>query len=161
MTVDGAGVHVTINGQDHVLADDGDTRLLDVLRDTLQLKGTRFGCGANQCGACFVLVDGFAMASCDLPLWAIEGKAVTTVEGLGTPQVPHRLQQAFIAEQAAQCAYCSSGMLISAAALLARCPQPTEQQVREALERNLCRCGSHNRIIRAVLRAARPDEMAL
>jgi nicotinate dehydrogenase subunit A len=149
-----ACVDLTVNGAPHALEIDGNARLLDVLRDTLKLKGTRFGCGGNQCGACMVLVDGFPVASCDTPLWAVAGKAVTTVEGLGRPAAPHRLQQAFIDEQAAQCGYCSSGMLISAAALLARCPQPTAAAVCAALDRNLCRCGSHNRIVRAVLRAA-------
>ncbi|HUY03718.1 MAG TPA: 2Fe-2S iron-sulfur cluster-binding protein, partial [Rhodocyclaceae bacterium] len=118
------------------------------------LKGSRFGCGANQCGACHVLIDGAAVASCDTPMWAVEGKSVTTVEGLGTPDSPHPLQRALIEEQAAQCGYCSSGVLISAAALLLRCPQPSAEEVRQALERNLCRCGSHNRIVRAVLSAA-------
>jgi nicotinate dehydrogenase subunit A len=149
-------VNVKINGWDHSLDLDSNARLLDVLRDSLQLKGTRFGCGSNQCGACFVLVDGHAIASCDTPLWAVDQKSVTTVEGLGTPALPHRLQRAFIAEQAGQCGYCSSGMLI-AAALLERCPQPSADQVRHALERNLCRCGAHNRIVRAVLRAAQSD----
>lgn len=147
-------IPITVNGTGHGFELDGDTRLLDVLRDELKLKGTRFGCGENQCGACLVLVDGFAVASCDTPLWALAGKQVTTVEGLGSRAAPHRLQRAFIAEQAGQCGYCSSGMLIAAAALLERCPHPTDVQIREALDRNLCRCGSHNRIVRAVLRAA-------
>lgn len=147
-------VNLRVNGQSHQLDVDADARLLDVLRDTLGLKGSRFGCGANQCGACHVLVNGAAVASCDTPMWAVEGKSVTTVEGLGTPESPHPLQRALIEEQAAQCGYCSSGVLISAAALLLRCPQPSADEVRLALERNLCRCGSHNRIVRAVLRAA-------
>jgi nicotinate dehydrogenase subunit A len=147
-------IPITVNGTGHGFELDGDTRLLDVLRDELKLKGTRFGCGENQCGACLVLVDGFAVASCDTPLWALAGKQVTTVEGLGSRAAPHRLQRAFIAEQAGQCGYCSSGMLIAAAALLERCPLPTDAQIREGLDRNLCRCGSHNRIVRAVLRAA-------
>lgn len=147
-------IPITVNGTGHGFELDGDTRPLDVLRDELKLKGTRFGCGENQCGACLVLVDGFAVASCDTPLWALAGKQVTTVEGLGSRAAPHRLQRAFIAEQAGQCGYCSSGMLIAAAALLERCPHPTDAQIREALDRNLCRCGSHNRIVRAVLRAA-------
>jgi nicotinate dehydrogenase subunit A len=144
---------VVVNGAERTLEADGDAPLLDVLRNALGLKGTRFGCGTEGCGACFVLVDGKAVASCTLPLAAVEGKAVTTIEGLGTPDAPHRLQQAFIAEQAAQCGYCISGMLVSAAALLERTPRPTEAQVREALDRNLCRCGTYNRIVRAVLRA--------
>jgi nicotinate dehydrogenase subunit A len=143
-----------VNGTEHTLEVDGKTLLLDVLRNTLGLKGTRFGCGAEQCGACFVLVDAHAVASCKMPLWAVEGKSVTTVEGLGRPEAPHRLQQAFIADQAAQCGYCTSGMLISAAALLERTPRPSEAEVKQALDRNLCRCGSYNRVVRAVLRAA-------
>jgi nicotinate dehydrogenase subunit A len=143
-----------VNGVEHTVEADGKTPLLDVLRNTLGLKGTRFGCGAEQCGACFVLIDGRAVASCNTPLWAVEGKSVTTVEGLGRPEAPHALQRAFIAEQAAQCGYCTSGMLISAAALLERTPRPSEAEVRQALDRNLCRCGSYNRVVRAVLRAA-------
>lgn len=143
-----------VNGTEHTLEADGKTPLLDVLRNTLGLKGTRFGCGAEQCGACFVLVDAHAIAACNTPLWAVERKSVTTVEGLGRPEAPHPLQQAFITEQAAQCGYCTSGMLISAAALLARTPRPSEAEVKQALDRNLCRCGSYNRVVRAVLRAA-------
>jgi nicotinate dehydrogenase subunit A len=144
-----------VNGSEHTLASDGATPLLDVLRNMLGLKGTRFGCGAEQCGACFVLIDGHAVAACTTPLWAVKDKSVTTAEGLGSPEAPHPLQRAFIVEQAAQCGYCTSGMLISAAALLARSPRPGEAEVRQALDRNLCRCGSYNRVVRAVLRAAR------
>jgi nicotinate dehydrogenase subunit A len=143
-----------LNGSEHTLAADGATPLLDVLRNTLALKGTRFGCGNEQCGACFVLVDGHAVASCKTPLWAVASKSVTTVEGLGRPDAPHPLQKAFIAEQAAQCGYCTSGMLISAAALLERSPRPSAAEVKQALDRNLCRCGTYNRVVRAVLRAA-------
>ena len=125
------------------------TRLLDLLRDGLRLVGTREGCGANACGACHVLLDGKSVAACDTPLWAVEGKAITTVEGLDA-----RLGQAFVDEQAAQCGFCSSGMLIAAAALLSTHPNPSEVQVRQALDGHLCRCGAHNRIVRAVLRAA-------
>jgi len=128
--------------------------LLDLLRNELDLKGTRRACTVGHCGACHVLVDGRSIAACETPAWSIGGKTVTTIEGLGTAQQPHPLQRAFIAEQAAQCGYCTSGMLIAAAALLDREPQPTEARVREALARHLCRCGSHNRIVRAVLRAA-------
>ncbi|MDB5822817.1 MAG: (2Fe-2S)-binding protein [Herminiimonas sp.] len=149
-----ATITVRVNGRQHEVEVDTNTPLLDVLRNTLDLKGTRFGCGSNQCGACFVLLDDNAVASCDLPLWALEGKEVTTVEGLGSAAAPHPLQQAFLDEQAAQCGYCTAGMLASAAALLRRTPKPSEEQVREALDRNLCRCGVHNRIVRAVLRAA-------
>ncbi|MGZ5573206.1 MAG: (2Fe-2S)-binding protein [Usitatibacter sp.] len=145
---------VHVNGAERTVEADGGTMLLDVLRNTLGLKGTRFGCGAELCGACMVLVDGRPIASCSTPLSVVDKKSITTVEGLGRPDVPHPLQQAFIAEQAAQCGYCTSGMLMSAAALLAHTPRPTEEQVRQALDRNLCRCGSYNRIVRAVLRAA-------
>jgi nicotinate dehydrogenase subunit A len=145
---------LTVNGQDREVAADPSTVLLDVLRRELGLTSTHFGCGANQCGACNVLIDGRAVASCDTPLWAATGKEITTVEGLGSAEKPHPLQRAFIAEQAMQCGYCASGILISAAALLKANPHPTDAQVREALDRNLCRCGAHNRIVRAVLRAA-------
>jgi nicotinate dehydrogenase subunit A len=132
------------------------TPLLYVLRNDLGLVGTRFGCGAAMCGACYVLVDGRAVASCDLPAWSVANAGITTVEGLaaagGGELSP--LQQAFLNEQAAQCGYCISGMLIAATALLARNKAPTEQEVRSALDGNLCRCGSHNRIVRAVLKAA-------
>ena len=140
----------TVNGTQRAVQADSKMPLLDVLRDELGLKGTRFGCGAGECGACHVLVDGVSQASCNLPLWAVQGKAVTTVEGL-----PPSLADAFVAEQAVQCGYCSSGVLIAAAALLRRQPQPTEGDVRRALDGHLCRCGAHNRIVRAVLRAAR------
>ncbi len=149
-----------VNGTEHRLEADGKTLLIDVLRNTLGLKGTRFGCGAEQCGACFVLVDGRVVISCSTPLAAVDRKSVTTIEGLGRPEAPHPLQQAFIAEQAAQCGYCTSGMLVSAAALLEKTPHPTEAEVRQALDRNLCRCGSYNRIVRAVLRAAAAPEVA-
>ena len=148
-------ITLNVNGSGRQVEATEATPLLYALRNDLNLKGTRFGCGAGHCGACHVLLDGHAVASCETPLWAAQGKQVTTIEGLGTPDAPHALQRAFIAEQAAQCGYCSSGIIISAAALLARNPQPSEAQVREALDRNLCRCGTHNRIVRAVLRAAR------
>ena len=148
-------VRLLVNGVERVVEADPATPLLAVLRGTLGLTGSRFGCGAGQCGACNVLLDGRAVASCDTPLWAAAGKSVTTVEGLGMPERPHPLQEAFIAEQAMQCGYCVSGILVSAAALLARNPAPTEAEVREALDRNLCRCGAHNRMVRAVLRAAK------
>jgi len=149
-----------VNGTEHSLEVDGKTPLLDVLRNTLGLKGTRFGCGTEQCGACCVLIEGHAVASCNMPLWAVEKKSVTTIEGLGRPEAPHLLQQAFIAEQAAQCGYCTSGMLMTAAALLERSPSPSEAEVKQALDRNLCRCGCYNRIVRAVLRAAVALEVA-
>jgi nicotinate dehydrogenase subunit A len=144
----------TVNGAEREVEADSDAVLLYALRNDLDLKGTRFGCGSGQCGACFVLIDGHAAPACDTPLWAAAGKNITTVEGLAAPGEMHPLQQAFLEEQAAQCGYCTSGILISAAALLARNPKPTETEVRVALDRNLCRCGSHNRMVRAVLRAA-------
>ena len=145
---------VRINGVERHIDAAPATPLLAILRDTLALTGTRFGCGSGECGACFVLVDGRAVAACDTPLWSVAGKDVTTIEGLGTADAPHRLQTAFIAEQAMQCGYCVPGIIISAAALLAANPAPTEADVRAALDRNLCRCGAHNRMVRAVLRAA-------
>lgn len=154
------GVRLRVNGLDRVVEADPETPLLSALRGPLGLMGTRFGCGLNQCGACNVLVDGRAVASCDLPLSAAAGKDVTTVEGLGSPEQPHTLQSAFIAEQAMQCGYCISGILISAAALLRRNPDPSEAEVRAALDRNLCRCGAHNRMVRAVLRAAKAGQPA-
>lgn len=148
-------VRLSVNGVEREIGADPGAPLLAVLRGSLGLTGTRFGCGVSQCGACNVLVDGQALASCDTPLWAVAGKEVITIEGLGTPGLPHPLQAAFIAEQAMQCGYCVPGILISAAALLRRQPDPTEAEVRAALDRNLCRCGAHNRMVRAVLSAAR------
>lgn len=145
---------LTLNGETVEFALDDGVMLLDALRSTLGLTGSRFGCGAGQCGACMVLVDGVAQPSCTLPVWAVEGKSVVTVEGLGTPDQPHAVQAAFLAHQAGQCGYCLSGILVSAAGLLLRNPAPTEADVRQALDRNLCRCGAHNRIVRAVLAAA-------
>jgi nicotinate dehydrogenase subunit A len=148
-------IKLRVNGAERSVEADPAASLLGVLRGQLGLTGTNFGCGANQCGACHVLIDGAAVASCDTPLWAATGKDIVTVEGLGTPERPHPLQLAFLAEQAGQCGYCLPGILISAAALLRRNPDPSDADVRAALDRNLCRCGAHNRIVRAVLRAAR------
>ena len=145
---------LNVNGRVLTVDAADNTSLLDVLRDHLGLKGTRFGCGQNQCGACHVLIDGRSLPACDTPLWSLAGRQVITVEGLGNPQQPHALQAALIAEQAAQCGYCLSGIQVSAAALLADRPDPSEAEVRAALDPHLCRCGSHNRIVRAVLRAA-------
>ena len=131
-----------------------DTPLLYVLRNELGLRGPRFGCGLSQCGACTVHVDGRAVRSCGMPVSAVASAAVTTLEGLGTPAQPHPLQQAFIDAQAVQCGFCINGMIMTAAALLASNPKPDEGELRGALAGNLCRCGTHNRIIRAVLRAA-------
>lgn len=151
-------IQFRLNGVSTAVDADPDQTFLDLLRGPLGLRGTHFGCGANECGACYVIVGDRAIASCDLPLWSVAGKEVTTIEGLGNAEHPHPLQRAFIAEQAMQCGYCVSGIMISAAALLKRNPAPTESEVKEALDRNLCRCGSHNRMVRAVLRAA--SEMA-
>lgn len=143
-----------VNAQEVVLGLPGDTPLLHVLRNDLQLNGPKYGCGLGQCGACTVLVDGVAARSCVLPLRAVAGRHVTTLEGLGTRAAPHPVQQAFIEEQAAQCGYCLNGMIMSTVALLGRCPDPSERQVREALSHNLCRCGTHIEILKAVRRAA-------
>jgi nicotinate dehydrogenase subunit A len=151
-------ISLQVNGQQRTVQAQDNTPLLYILRNDLGLKGTRFGCGANQCGSCHVLLEGASVPACDTPVWAAEGKAVVTVEGLGQLQgnagALHPLQQAFIDEQAAQCGYCLSGILISATALLVENAQPSESQVKAALDKHLCRCGTHNRIVRAVLRAA-------
>jgi nicotinate dehydrogenase subunit A len=148
------GIRFRLNGADTEVDADPDSSLLSVLRGQLGMTGPHFGCGANECGACNVIIDDHAVAACDTPLWSVANKDVTTIEGLGTTQAPHPLQRAFIAEQALQCGYCVSGILMSAAALLNRNPNPTSMDIRIALDRNLCRCGSHNRMVRAVLRAA-------
>ena len=134
-------IRFTVNGAERAVRAPHNTPLAYVLRNDLGLKGTRLGCTANQCGACHVLIDGQSVPSCDTPLWAAAGKNVVTVEGLGTPARAHRLQRAFIAEQAGQCGYCLSGIMISAEALLARTPDPTEDEVRAALDRHLCQIG--------------------
>ena len=150
-----AKLALRVNGSNReVEASDPDIPLLYVLRNDLGLTGTHFGCGLAQCGACTVLVAGRAVRSCVTPARAVAGQEVTTIEGLGTPAGPDALQAAFITEQAAQCGYCTAGIIISAKALLATTPRPTRQQVCDALAGNLCRCGSHDRVIRAVLRAA-------
>jgi len=149
-------ITLRVNGTDHkVTVDDPDMPLLYALRDDLALRGPKFGCGLGQCGACTVLIDGEATRSCVTRAADAEGRQITTLEGLGSPEQPSRVQAAFIAEQAAQCGYCSNGMIMTATALLRRQPDPAEGDVREALAQNLCRCGSHARVIAAVLRAAR------
>ena len=140
-----------VNGASRSVEAHPDTPLLYVLRNDLGLTGARFGCGSGQCGACFVLVDGRPIASCDLPIWSVEGKKITTIEGLGGR---HPVQKALVAEQAAQCGYCMSGIVMASVALLSKNKHPSEGEVREALDKNLCRCGAHNRVVRAVLRAA-------
>ncbi len=148
------GMKLQVNGQPYTVQAEPDTPLLYVLRNELKLMGTRYGCGLGQCGACNVLVDGRKVASCDIQLWATEGKHITTIEGLGTLTTMDVLQQAFVDEQAAQCGYCVSGIIISAKALLNRNPDPSETEIREALDDNLCRCGTHNRFVRAIQLAA-------
>ena len=143
-----------VNGADVSVSAEADTPLLYILRNDLKLKGARFGCGLGQCGSCNVLLDGRNVQSCDTPLWAAAGKSITTIEGLGTIDHPHPLQTAFIDEQAAQCGYCANGIIISAKALLDSNPNPSEDDIRQALDRNLCRCGTHNRIILAIQSAA-------
>lgn len=146
LTVNGRAVSVTVAHED--------TPLLDVLRNELRLTGTRFGCGLEQCGCCMVLIDGKPERSCTRPISGLAGQSVTTIEGLGTPERPHPLQQAFLEEQAGQCGYCLSGILISAKALLDRNPSPSRAEIAQALDDNICRCGTHNRILRAVEKAA-------
>ena len=147
-------IRFRLNGVETDVDADPDSSLLALLRGQLGMSGSHFGCGAGECGACNVIVGDRAVTACDTPLWSLAGKDVTTIEGLGNAERPHPLQRAFIAEQALQCGYCVSGILMSAAALLMRNPDPTDTDVRAALDRNLCRCGSHNRMVRAVLRAA-------
>lgn len=148
-------VGLTVNGEPRQVTAAPETPLLHALRNVLGLRGSRFGCGVGLCGACFVLVDGKAVPSCDTPLWSVEGKTVVTVEGLAGDGTLHPAQQAVLDEQAAQCAFCISGILVSAAALLAENPSPDEPAVVAALDRNLCRCGVQRRMITAVLRAGR------
>jgi nicotinate dehydrogenase subunit A len=148
-------VELSVNGSTvSVVVDDPDTPLLYVLRNELGLHGPRFGCGLGQCGACTVHIDGNAVRSCITPLSSITDGKVVTLEGLGTDERPHAVQQAFIDEQAVQCGYCINGMIMQSAALLAHNPKPTEQQIKTELTNNLCRCGTHLRIVRAVKRAA-------
>ena len=144
-----------VNGSTVTVTADADTPLLDVLRNHLGLVGTKFGCGQEQCGCCMVLVDGQPEKSCGKPLSTVAGKEIVTIEGLGTPDRTHALQQAFLDEQAGQCGYCLSGILISGKALLDRNPSPSRAEIAAALDDNICRCGSHVRILRAVERAAR------
>ncbi|HWC79224.1 MAG TPA: (2Fe-2S)-binding protein [Pseudonocardiaceae bacterium] len=154
MTSAPAVITLRVNGAEREVHTEPDTSLLTALRNHLGLTGARFGCGLSLCGSCTVLVDGDPVYACDTPVWSVRGRAITTVEGLAGPDRPHAVQRAFIAEQAAQCGYCVSGIVLRAAALLEREPQPDEARVREALDPSLCRCGAHNRMVRAVLRAA-------
>jgi nicotinate dehydrogenase subunit A len=145
---------LTVNGREHDISSAPDTPLLYVLRDELVLNGAKFGCGLGQCGACTVVVDGTAVLSCVTPLLLVAGKSVTTVEGLGTAHEPGPMPRAFMQEQAAQCGYCIPGMMMRAHALLQNNPRATDAEIRTALQPNLCRCGTHMRILRAVRRAA-------
>ena len=147
-------ITLTVNGRQHEVDADPDTPLLYVLRDDLQLNGAKFGCGFGQCGACTVMVDGKAIFSCVTPIALLLARQIKTIEGLGTESAAGVVQRAFIDEQAAQCGYCIAGMVMRAQALLERNPSPTEDQIREAMMPNLCRCGTHMRILRAVQRAA-------
>jgi nicotinate dehydrogenase subunit A len=147
-------IELKVNGQSHNVSADPDTPLLYVLRNELQLNAAKFGCGLGQCGACTVLVDGAPTLSCVTPIMLLEGRQITTVEGLGTLEDPGPMQRAFIAEQAAQCGYCIPGMMMRAQALLQRNPRASDEDIRAYLEPNLCRCGTHMRILRAVRRAA-------
>lgn len=149
-----------INGRSMSVQADAGQSLLDVLRNTLGLRATRMGCGQGQCGACRVMVDGHAVASCETPMWSVQGKQVTTVEGLGNRSSPHPLQTAFVEEQAMQCGFCTSGILIAAAALLQRQPHPDRQDIVQALDGHLCRCGAHNRVVRAIEKVARRSQAA-
>jgi nicotinate dehydrogenase subunit A len=145
----------SVNGEAvSVSLDNEEAPLLDVLRNELGLIGTRFGCGLEQCGCCMVLIDGVPEKSCTKPIWSVAGKKITTIEGLGSAERPHPLQQAFLDEQAGQCGYCLSGILITARALLDKNPKPSRAEIAQALDGNICRCGSHNRIMRAVEKAA-------
>jgi nicotinate dehydrogenase subunit A len=147
-------MELNINGETHRLSVDDTATLLDVLRNRLELKAARFGCGAGQCGTCAVIVDGEERASCQLEVGNLEGKQITTLEGIGTPDRPHPLQTAFLELQAGQCGYCLAGILVGAKALLDRNPNPTRAEIAEALAWHLCRCGAHNRILAAVALAA-------
>lgn len=147
-------LRLTVNGTEHDIRASGDTALLYVLRNDLGLNGPQFGCGVGRCGACTVLIDGNPVRSCNYPVSRATGQKVTTLEGIGSIDHPHPVQQAFLEAQAAQCGYCSNGMIMTTVALLAGNPRPEDAEVRKALDANLCRCGSHLRILRAVVRAA-------
>lgn len=153
-------VHLKVNGQPHEVSVEPGTMLLYVLRDNLGLHGPKFGCGLSQCGACTIHLDGQAIHSCVLPVEAATGREITTLEGLGTVEHPDPLQKAFIEEQAVQCGYCINGMIMKAKALLKTNPHPTRNDIKQALDGNLCRCGTHMRIVRAIERAAKAGETA-
>jgi len=152
---------LNVNGKVSQTEADSDTPLLYVLRDNLGLQGPKYGCGLGQCGACTVLINGEAVRSCVTPVGSVKSSNVVTLEGLGTPEQPHPVQQAFIDEQAVQCGYCINGMVMTSVVLLRKTPRPSEAQIRQALANNLCRCGTHTRIVKAVQRAAEPRPTAL
>ena len=147
-------ITLNVNGKSRTVNTDPTTPLLYVLRDDLELNGPRFGCGLSQCGACTVIMNGAAVRSCSIPVSAVQGKSITTLEGLGSVEHPHVLQKAFIEEQAAQCGFCMNGIIMNAKVLLDKNPHPTELEIRQGLANVLCRCGSHARVIRAIQRAA-------
>jgi len=149
-----ARISLAVNGKKQVVDVDPDTPLLYILRNDLQLNGPKFGCGLGQCGSCTVIMDGNAIRSCQVQVISAQNRSVTTVEGLGTTKKMHRLQQAFVDEQAVQCGYCIAGMIMTSKALLDKNPKPTDSEIKEALAGNLCRCGTHTRILRAVKRAS-------
>lgn len=148
------GMQITVNGRALSVTADEETPLLYVLRNEAGCKGVRYGCGLGQCGSCTVIIDGKPVQSCDVPVSAVAGKSITTVEGIGSMDKPHPLQRAFVEEQAAQCGYCATGIIMSAKALLDVNASPNDAEIKEALSKNLCRCGTHQRILRAVKRAA-------
>ncbi len=148
------GIQITVNGRAMSVTAEDETPLMYVLRNDAGCKGVRYGCGLGQCGACTVIIDGKPVQSCDVPVSAVAGKAITTIEGIGSDAHPHPLQRAFVEEQAAQCGYCATGIIMSAKALLDVNASPSDAELKEALSKNLCRCGTHQRILRAVKRAA-------
>jgi nicotinate dehydrogenase subunit A len=147
-------ISITVNGRPHTVTAEDETPLLYVLRNDVGCKGVRYGCGVGQCGSCTVIIDGKAVQSCDVPVSAVAGKSITTIEGIGSIDHPHPLQSAFVAEQSAQCGYCASGIIMSAKALLDANPNADDADIRAALAKNLCRCGTHQRILHAIKRAA-------
>lgn len=147
-------IDLTVNGRKVTVDANATTPLLDVLRNNLDLKGSRYGCGLEHCGACMVLIDGKAEYACAREIGTVSGRSITTIEGLGTPEHPHPLQRAFLSEQAGQCGYCLSGIIISATALLDHNPRPSRTEIVSALDKHLCRCGAHTKIIAAVQKAA-------
>jgi nicotinate dehydrogenase subunit A len=149
-----ATITLKVNGKTRTVQSDPDTPLLYVLRNDLEWQGPKYGCGVGQCGSCTVIMDGEAVLSCLVTVSQAQNRNITTLEGIGSADHPHPLQEAFVAEQAAQCGYCSNGMIMTAKALLDKSPHPTETQIKQALEGVLCRCGAHNRVVRAVQRAA-------